>query len=444
MYEDSEEEEEEDNHELNASAHGGGPNSGPLNNAAPTECTALFGKSISVELIRADWNQNESTTKGSGNCVLVARRLKCDVVCIAHASDTSNILHARLLTGLQQQLTELTNTFLQSVKRGAFLSSSSSSSSSSTSALLPNVMIETLLFAPLPTSVPIGTTFLTYRDETDSGTLAREEPTRKLLHDATLTPYVPTFRRSSSWTIQTTTSTTAAAAAACTKILNVHTHCPLPKEVATTHGKGYTFHMVHSGYRYYHYMQDKYDDKGWGCAYRSLQTIWSWFELHSYATKQPPNHQSIQETLVKVDPTKHSSFVGSKEWIGSQGVGYVLDECLGITSKFIFVPNGGELKSKARTLAQHFDVHGTPIMMGGGCLAFTILGVAWHQGTGDMSMLILDPHYCGSDDDVNQIVTKDVRLEGYKAKPCGWRRPESFEAQAFYNLCCPQRPTNVV
>lgn len=30
-------------------------------------------------------------------------------------------------------------------------------------------------------------------------------------------------------------------------------------------------------YSYHHYRQDRIDDSGWGCAYRSLQTIISWF-----------------------------------------------------------------------------------------------------------------------------------------------------------------------
>ena len=31
-------------------------------------------------------------------------------------------------------------------------------------------------------------------------------------------------------------------------------------------------------YSYHHYKQDRIDDSGWGCAYRSLQTIVSWFK----------------------------------------------------------------------------------------------------------------------------------------------------------------------
>lgn len=35
--------------------------------------------------------------------------------------------------------------------------------------------------------------------------------------------------------------------------------------------------LVQGLYAYHHYMQDNFDDNGWGCAYRSLQTICSWF-----------------------------------------------------------------------------------------------------------------------------------------------------------------------
>lgn len=35
--------------------------------------------------------------------------------------------------------------------------------------------------------------------------------------------------------------------------------------------------LVQGRYAYHHYMQDNFDDNLWGCAYRSLQTIISWF-----------------------------------------------------------------------------------------------------------------------------------------------------------------------
>ena len=46
--------------------------------------------------------------------------------------------------------------------------------------------------------------------------------------------------------------------------------------------------------------QDKFDDKGWGCAYRSLQTICSWFRAQHYTALPPPSHRDIQAALVQV------------------------------------------------------------------------------------------------------------------------------------------------
>ena len=46
--------------------------------------------------------------------------------------------------------------------------------------------------------------------------------------------------------------------------------------------------------------QDKMDDKGWGCAYRSLQTIWSWFRLQGYTDRPVPDHRAIQQTLADI------------------------------------------------------------------------------------------------------------------------------------------------
>lgn len=66
-------------------------------------------------------------------------------------------------------------------------------------------------------------------------------------------------------------------------------------------------------------MQDKFDDNGWGCAYRSWQTIVSWFVLNGYKQMEIPGHRAIQELCVANEARK-ASFVGSKEWIGSMEV----------------------------------------------------------------------------------------------------------------------------
>lgn len=37
-------------------------------------------------------------------------------------------------------------------------------------------------------------------------------------------------------------------------------------------------------------------------------------------------------------------------------------------------------------------------MVGGGVLAYTLLGVDWNEETGEVAFLILDPHYTGPED----------------------------------------------
>lgn len=188
-------------------------------------------------------------------------------------------------------------------------------------------------------------------------------------------------------------------------------------------------YLVQGIYSYHHYMQDRTDDSGWGCAYRSLQTICSWFQQQGYVEHAVPTHREIQQALVDVGD-KQASFIGSRQWIGSIEVQAVLDQLLGVTSKIMFVSQGSELASKGRELANHFLTEGTPIMIGGGVLAHTILGVAWSETTGQIRYLILDPHYTGAED--LQLITD----KGW----CGWKGPDFWDQTAYYNLCLPQRP----
>ncbi|XP_023209667.1 ufm1-specific protease 2-like [Centruroides sculpturatus] len=99
----------------------------------------------------------------------------------------------------------------------------------------------------------------------------------------------------------------------------------------------------------------------------------------------------------------------------------------------MFVSSGSELANKGRELSSHFSTQGTPIMIGGGMLAHTILGVDFNESSGELKFLILDPHYTGSED-INIIQNK-----GW----CGWKDPSFWDASAFYNLCMPQRPIEI-
>ncbi|XP_033349722.1 ufm1-specific protease 2 [Bombus vosnesenskii] len=187
--------------------------------------------------------------------------------------------------------------------------------------------------------------------------------------------------------------------------------------------------LVQGSYMYHHYMQDNFDDNGWGCAYRSLQTIISWFRLQGYTEIPIPSHRVIQKCLVNIGD-KPANFIDSKQWIGSTEVGFVLESLLDISVKILCASTGEEVSSLAPNLLHHFQTQGTPVMIGGGVLAHTILGVSYDQITGDVKFLILDPHYTGRDH-LPSIIGK-----GW----CGWKSKDFWKKDAFYNMCLPQRP----
>ncbi|CAI9112933.1 OLC1v1013444C2 [Oldenlandia corymbosa var. corymbosa] len=202
---------------------------------------------------------------------------------------------------------------------------------------------------------------------------------------------------------------------------------------------GGTMSLIQGSYEYYHYLHDGFDDSGWGCAYRSLQTIISWFRLQHYSTLDVPSHREIQQALVEIGD-KDPSFIGSREWIGAIELSFVLDKLLGVSCKVINVRSGAELPEKCRELALHFDTQGTPVMIGGGVLAYTLLGVDYNEVNGDCAFLILDPHYTGTDD------LKKIVNGGW----CGWKKAVDskgkhfFLHDKFYNLLLPQRPNMFV
>ncbi|XP_063710149.1 probable Ufm1-specific protease 2 [Culicoides brevitarsis] len=190
-----------------------------------------------------------------------------------------------------------------------------------------------------------------------------------------------------------------------------------------------TQYLVQGKYTYHHYMQDNFDDNGWGCAYRSLQTLCSWFNYQGYTENKVPSHREIQKYLVDVGD-KPQNFLGSRQWIGSMEVSMCLNHFTNVDSKIMHVNSGAELAQKGPELKFHFETQGTPIMIGGGVLAHTILGIDWNSETGEIKFLILDPHYTGVDD------LSIVQSKGW----CGWKPISFWDKKAYYNLCMPQRP----
>jgi len=187
--------------------------------------------------------------------------------------------------------------------------------------------------------------------------------------------------------------------------------------------------LVHGKYAYHHYMQDDFNDDKWGCAYRSLQTVASWFWLQGYTERKYPSHREIQETLVQIGD-KDERFVGSKDWIGSMEVSYTLEQLYGVTSRTLHCSTGADLAYKGRDLYNHFVEEGTPIMIGGGVLAHSIVGVKYNEQTGATRFLIVDPHFTGKDQ------LKTIQSKGW----VGWKGPDFWNQSAHYNLCMPLRP----
>ncbi|EDS28840.1 conserved hypothetical protein [Culex quinquefasciatus] len=187
--------------------------------------------------------------------------------------------------------------------------------------------------------------------------------------------------------------------------------------------------LVQGRYSYHHYMQDGFNDDGWGCAYRSLQTLISWFIYQGYADVRIPTHTEIQKYLVRVGD-KPANFAGSRQWIGSTEVSMCLNEFVKVDSRIMHVSSGADMATKGSELAYHFETQGTPVMIGGGVLAHTILGVDFDRNTGDLKFLILDPHFTGADE------LGTVLAKGW----CGWKGVDFWNKTAYYNLCMPQRP----
>ena len=133
-------------------------------------------------------------------------------------------------------------------------------------------------------------------------------------------------------------------------------------------------------------MQDNFNDNGWGCAYRSFQTIFSWFKIQSYTQKPVPTHREIQQVTIwfifitilfshnvnngnilkaLVDMgDKSKEFVGSSKWIGSMEISFCLNQMLNVECKILSVSKGSEIADKARELQYHFETEGSPVMIG--------------------------------------------------------------------------------
>lgn len=92
---------------------------------------------------------------------------------------------------------------------------------------------------------------------------------------------------------------------------------------------------------FYHYKCDGQDDRGWGCGYRTLQTLCSWIinvKKEFSSTNNIPSITKIQEILVNLED-KPSSFIKSNQWIGTYEATIVLSQLYDVQSYSFFFFN---------------------------------------------------------------------------------------------------------
>jgi len=219
------------------------------------------------------------------------------------------------------------------------------------------------------------------------------------------------------------------------KLVNPHIQCG-PQPGWWKGGSSTRTAYIHGLYEYAHYMQENFDDNGWGCAYRSLQTCVSWYRMQFYTSKALPSITDIQTNLKEIDEAHKDLKVGSKKWIGTTEGMYILQDYVGVECRIMFCHDTADMQSQAPQLLRHLETEGTPVMMGAGDKAFTLVGLCYDEGSGDVAYLIVDPHYTGADD------LKIIVQKGW----VGWKKLDFFEKSTnggFINLCLPQVPKGV-
>ena len=196
----------------------------------------------------------------------------------------------------------------------------------------------------------------------------------------------------------------------------------------------YPLKSVCGKYAYYHYLCDGFDDCGWGCGYRTLQTMCSWIyynfqDRSNVKMCEVPSIVEIQNALVAMQD-KPFDFVNSKKWIGSFEVCLCLDYFYDVPCKIHHVRTSENLSQSIAFLQTHFEKFASPVMMGGDSDAASkcILGICGSNES-DCYLLILDPH-CSKKPTMKSLVNDNW---------ISWRKIDSFVQSSFYNMCLPQR-----
>lgn len=183
------------------------------------------------------------------------------------------------------------------------------------------------------------------------------------------------------------------------------------------------------GIVYYHYGSDGVDDRGWGCGFRTLQTILNWIRKSQKKENQIriPSVPELLDIVNRFDPDPEQK----NRWIGTFEAGLVVEEVVGVSCRLSHAPRGSNLPFPE--LVDHFRKRGCPAMMGGDADAASkaILGTFESRKSGQRALLVADPHFWGRKDSscAGQLIQ-----EGWVA----WKNLETdFDRNSFYNLCLP-------
>ncbi|XP_053115518.1 inactive Ufm1-specific protease 1 [Hemicordylus capensis] len=192
--------------------------------------------------------------------------------------------------------------------------------------------------------------------------------------------------------------------------------------------------LISGSYHFCHYGCDGVDDRGWGCGYRTLQTVCSWLAeagAGGVACRRVPSLKRIQDSLVEMGD-KPPSFAGSRDWIGTVEAALCIDHFYHVPGRLVHVPCGRDLERELETLYAHFEGGGGPVMMGGDRdnSSKGLLGVC--SSPKGHHLLVLDPHYYGP---AGSLGKSELQARGWVC----WRALGCFfQEGSFYNLCLPQ------
>lgn len=195
-------------------------------------------------------------------------------------------------------------------------------------------------------------------------------------------------------------------------------------------------YQCYGDFYYYHYNHDNFKDIGWGCTYRSLQMVLSWYLINNYTNKHVLSIPEIQDFLKQNDPTYSNLEIGSKNWIGTVEASYILLMYLGISCKLKYFYDIEEFLRCYDTISLHFQEVSTPIIISIGDYSYLLVAIQISKdpssplNPNNVQYLLVDPHYTGKDD-YESI---------YKKNGASWKNASFFKSiskDKYVNILLP-------